>query len=40
MYQHKIYSSDKDYLGVVFFGTETNNTGDDFLHMNMIQVGF
>ena len=38
VYQSKIYSSDKDFLGLVFFGTEKNNTGDDFLHMNMIQV--
>jgi hypothetical protein len=38
VYQQKIYSSDKDFLGVVFFGTEKNNTGDDFVHMNMIQV--
>jgi ATP-dependent DNA helicase 2 subunit 1 len=37
MYQNKIYSSDKDYLGVVFFGTDKNNTDDDFPHVNMIQ---
>jgi hypothetical protein len=40
MYQNKIYSSDKDFLGVVFFGTEKSNTGDDFVHINMIQVDF
>ena len=38
MYQHKIYGSDKDFLGIVFFGTEKNNTGEDFLHMFMLQV--
>ena len=38
MYQHKIYGSDKDFLGIVFFGTEKNNTGDDFLHIHMLQV--
>jgi len=37
MYQHKIYGSDKDFLGIVFFGTEKNNTGEDFLHMFMLQ---
>ena len=38
MYQNKIYSSDKDFLGVVLFGTKETNTGDDFVSMNMIQV--
>lgn len=38
VYQNKIYSSDKDFLGVVFFGTEKNNTSEDFPHINMIQV--
>ena len=37
MYQHKIYGSDRDLLGIVFFGTEKNNTGEDFLHIYMLQ---
>lgn len=38
MYQQKIYSSDRDFLGIVFFGTDKNNTGDDFPHIFMLQV--
>lgn len=37
MYQHKIYGSDKDFLGIVFFGTEKNNTGEDFKNIFMFQ---
>ena len=38
MYQHKIYASDKDFLGIVLFGTEQNNTGEDFPHIYNLQV--
>ncbi len=38
MYQSKIYGSDRDFLGIVLFGTEKNNCGEDFLHMYMLQV--
>jgi hypothetical protein len=38
MYQSKIYGSDRDFLGIVFFGTDKNNCGEDFLHMFMLQV--
>ncbi len=37
IYQQKIYGSDKDLLGIIFFGTEANNTGEDFKHMFMLQ---
>ncbi|CAF0845279.1 unnamed protein product [Brachionus calyciflorus] len=37
MYQHKIYGSDKDLLGIVFFGTKENNTGEDFPHIYSLQ---
>ena len=38
MYQAKIYGSDRDLLGIVFFGTKTNNTGEDFANIHMLQV--
>ena len=38
MYQYKIYASDKDFLGLVFFGTDKNNTGEDFKHIFSVQV--
>jgi hypothetical protein len=38
MYQHKIYGSDRDLLGIVLFGTEKNNTNEDFPHIFMLQV--
>lgn len=37
MYQAKIYGSDRDLLGIVFFGTKTNNTGEDFANIHMLQ---
>lgn len=37
MYQSKIYGSDKDFLGLVFFGTDKSNCGEDFKHMFMVQ---
>lgn len=37
MYQHKIFGSDKDHLGILFFATENNNTNDDFENIFMIQ---
>lgn len=37
LYQRKIYGSDNDLLGIVFFGTEKNNTTDDFKHIYMLQ---
>ena len=40
MYQAKIYGSDRDLLGIVFFGTKTNNTSEDFAHIHTLQVGF
>lgn len=38
MYQHKIYGSDRDFLGILFFGTDINNTGEDFKHIFQLQV--
>lgn len=38
MYQQKIYGSDRDFLGIVFFGTEKNNTSEDFPHIYTLQV--
>ena len=38
MYQAKIYGSDRDLLGIVFFGTKTNNTNEDFAHIHTLQV--
>ncbi len=37
IYQEKIYGSDKDLLGIIFFGTQINNMGEDFKHMFMLQ---
>lgn len=37
MYQRQIYGSDKDLLGIVFFGTKENNTTEDFQHIFMLQ---
>lgn len=38
MYQSKIYGSDKDFLGIVFFGTEQSNTTADFSFIYTLQV--
>lgn len=42
MYQIKIYDNDKEYVGVLFFGTEKNNSGEednnDFEHIFELQV--
>jgi hypothetical protein len=41
MYQIKIYDNDKEYVGIVFFGTNKSNTGEDhndFQHIYDLQV--
>lgn len=41
MYQIKIYDNDKEYVGILFFGTEKNNTNDDatdFQYLYELQV--
>lgn len=38
IYQTKIYGSDKDLLGVVFFGTQKSNTSADFNCIYTLQV--
>ena len=39
--QNKIISSEKDYLGIVFFGTEKDKTSyGDFKHIYVLHVRF
>jgi ATP-dependent DNA helicase 2 subunit 1 len=37
IYQKTIHEGDKDFLGILFFGTEVNNTSEDFKHIYMLQ---
>lgn len=37
VYQNKIYENNKDFLGILFFGTEYNNTSEGFKHMFKLQ---